>query len=198
MEPLYEAVIGIGTSTGGPKALQRVLADLPANLSAPVLIVQHMPAGFTQSLAKRLNQTAHIYVKEAAHGEIIEHNTAYIAPGDYHMKISAAGKKHTIKLNKEKHRFGQRPSVDVLFESMAYLQHVHKIAAVLTGMGADGAEGIRLLKKFNVDATVIAESEQTSVVYGMPKAAMGTNLVNHCAPIQQIGGMINRLVKVRS
>lgn len=193
MKSIPDTIVGIGASTGGPKALQRVLTDLPEDFPASVLIVQHMPAGFTESLARRLDLAARIHVKEAVHGEVIEQNTAYIAPGSYHMKVKHTGISYTIELTKEKQRYGQRPSVDVLFESMASLQYVHKIVAVLTGMGVDGAEGIRLLKQYNHDAAVIAESEQTSVVYGMPKAAMETGH-SHSAPLYEIGGIIRTLV----
>ncbi|HLS07654.1 CheB methylesterase domain-containing protein [Lentibacillus sp.] len=197
MKRTPDTIVGIGASTGGPKALKQVLADLPDDFSAAILIVQHMPAGFTRSLAKRLDQAVNIRVKEATHGEIIEHHTAYLAPGDYHMKVENPGGNYTIQLTKEKQIHGQRPSVDVLFESMAYLQDVHKIVVVLTGMGADGAEGLKFLKTYHKDAAVIAESEQTSVVYGMPKAAVETSLVNQSAPVQKIGSMINTLVTMR-
>ncbi|MFD1360358.1 CheB methylesterase domain-containing protein [Lentibacillus salinarum] len=190
----FNTIVGIGASTGGPKALQRVLTDLPEDFPAPVLIVQHMPPGFTKSLAKRLNQVAGIHVKEAIHGEVIEPGTAYIAPGDYHMKANHSRTKYYIGLTREKERSGQRPSVDALFESIAHFQ-LHKIVAVLTGMGRDGADGIRLLKYYDCVVDVIAESEQTCVVYGMPKAAMETNDVNHCAPLQQIGVLLQRLVE---
>lgn len=187
-------VVAIGTSTGGPRALQRVLCDLPKQLAAPILIVQHMPAGFTKSLADRLNSIASIRVKEAAHGEIIKDGTVYIAPGNFHMKIQKNGTAIAIELTKEHETNGHRPSVDILFESVSKLEKLNKIAVVLTGMGNDGAEGIKILKRQDPCANVIAESEETAIVYGMPKSAVKTNLVNYVKPLNQVGETITSLV----
>ena len=128
--------IVIGTSTGGPRALQKVLTALPADIRAPILIVQHMPPGFTKSLAERLNLLSNIDVKEAEHGEIVRNGTAYIAPGGFHMEVKRIGESYSIVLNQEEpHRSGHRPSVDVLFESVAKLSTIEKIAVIMTGMG---------------------------------------------------------------
>ncbi|GAB4072544.1 hypothetical protein GCM10028778_03620 [Barrientosiimonas marina] len=193
----FNTIAGIGASTGGPKALECVLAELPGDFAAPVLIAQHMPPGFTASLAARFDQTVAIRVKEATQREIIEPATAYIAPGDYHMTVKQSGTDYSIELTRDAKRHGQRPSVDVLFESLARLQHVRKMCAVLTGMGRDGSEGIKALKMQDQQAVIVAESELTSVVYGMPKAAMDTRLVTYSVPIQQIGGLIHHLARPR-
>lgn len=180
-------LIAIGTSTGGPRALQQVLCDLPGIGMPPIVIVQHMPPGFTLSLAKRLNGLANIHVKEAEHGEKLKRNTAYIAPGDFHMTIRQLGTSMFIELTKDAPLKGHRPSVDYLFQSIAELKQINKIAVVLTGMGNDGAAGITQMKRMDRETIVIAESKESAVIYGMPKAAAQTNLVNEMVLLQQIG-----------
>ncbi|MGG4169802.1 chemotaxis response regulator protein-glutamate methylesterase [Rossellomorea vietnamensis] len=176
-------VILIGTSTGGPRALQNVLTGLPCQLDAPIVIVQHMPPGFTRSLANRLDGQASINVKEAEHGEILTKGTAYIAPGGVHTKVVETGGQLTIQLSKEEPRNGHRPSVDILFESASLLRHYAKIAVVLTGMGADGSQGLIKLKEQG-EVKAIAESRETCIVFGMPKSAIATQLVDR---VEQIG-----------
>lgn len=183
-------VVLIGTSTGGPRALQEVITKLPKNIQAPVLIVQHMPAGFTKSLATRLDQISNIHVKEAENGDILHNGTAYIAPGGYHMKLKKMATGYAILLdNVEPPRVGHRPSVDVMFEDASQFTDFDKIAVVMTGMGYDGSKGlIELKKKGNVVA--IAESADTCIVYGMPKAAVETQLVDEVADVDDIAQMI--------
>ncbi|MGP4107003.1 protein-glutamate methylesterase/protein-glutamine glutaminase [Virgibacillus sp. L01] len=188
------SIVAIGASTGGPKALQRILEDLQSDFAAPILIVQHMPAGFTKSLAERLDKLADIRVKEASHGEFINNKTAYIAPGNYHIKLKTLGTEHTIILTKEPPRNGHRPAVDVLFESLAEVERVNKISAVLTGMGSDGSRGINLLKELDPESVIIAEAEESSVVYGMPKAAVKTSHVNQIVHLHKVGDTITKLV----
>ncbi|WP_404452641.1 chemotaxis response regulator protein-glutamate methylesterase [Virgibacillus necropolis] len=188
-------LIAIGTSTGGPRALQRVLTDLPDDFTTPIVIVQHMPAGFTKSLADRLNTLTKIHIKEASHGEIIQKSTVYIAPGNFHLKVRKMGTSFAIELSKEPERNGHRPSVDVLFESLADVPNVNKIAVVLTGMGSDGSKGLTYLKRKDSGTTVIAEKEESSIVYGMPKAAVKTNTVNHIVHLHHVGETITNLVK---
>lgn len=189
-----QSIVAIGTSTGGPRALQQIITRLPKNIKAPVFIVQHMPAGFTKSLAERLNQKSQVTVKEAIHGEIVKNGTVYIAPGDLHMKLKSIGTSVAIELTKEKAVNGHRPSVDVLFTSLANVKHVNKLAVVLTGMGSDGSNGIKALKAGDKDAVVIAESEESAVVYGMPKAAVRTNLVTKEVVLSDISGFITKLL----
>lgn len=180
----------IGTSTGGPRALQEVITKLPKDMQAPVLIVQHMPAGFTKSLAERLNQLAEIEVKEAENGDIIRNGHAYIAPGGYHMKIHKIGSTYSILLDKEEApRAGHRPAVDVLFENNSHYNDFDKIAVIMTGMGSDGSKGLMQLKK-NGNVVAIAESADSCIVYGMPKAAVETKLVNEVVDLENIAKAI--------
>lgn len=180
----------IGTSTGGPRALQEVITNLPKEIKAPILIVQHMPAGFTKSLAVRLNQLSEIEVKEAEEGDILRDGHAYIAPGGYHMKIRKTGNAYSIVLDDQMPpRGGHRPSVDVLFENISEFNNFDKIAVIMTGMGADGSKGlVQLKQRGNVIA--IAESSNTSIVYGMPKAAVETQLVNEVVDLDKIATTI--------
>ncbi|WP_064093917.1 protein-glutamate methylesterase/protein-glutamine glutaminase [Rossellomorea aquimaris] len=183
-------VILIGTSTGGPRALQQVLTKFPKNLDAPVVVVQHMPPGFTKSLADRLNGLSGILVKEAEQGEILQKGTAYIAPGGFHTKIVEIGKNLAIQLTKEEApRNGHRPSVDVLFESISEVNHYNKIAVIMTGMGSDGSKGLVKLKELGV-VKAIAESKETCIVFGMPKSAIATNLVDNVEDIENIAQSI--------
>lgn len=189
-----ETIVTIGTSTGGPRALQQVLMALPADFPAPILIVQHMPPNFTKSLADRLNTLTNIQVKEAVHGEVIQKGVAYIAPGDYHMKVRKVGTSLAIELTKEAPRNRHRPAVDVLFDSISYLKQMNKISVILTGMGKDGAKGIKQIKKMDKEAIIIAESEESSIVYGMPAAAIATECVNKIVHLNKVGETLNRLV----
>ncbi len=182
-------ILCIGTSTGGPRALQYVLTKLPGNFTAPILIVQHMPAGFTQSLAKRLNSICEIEVKEAENGEILKKGVAYIAPGGWHMKIKEVGTSLAIRLDQSEIRNGHRPSVDVMFESVSRLKDYSKVAVIMTGMGSDGAKGLIQLKNGG-NTKAIAESEKTSVVFGMPKVAIETKQVDEVANVDEIAEVI--------
>ncbi|MGB9792048.1 MAG: protein-glutamate methylesterase/protein-glutamine glutaminase [Thermacetogeniaceae bacterium] len=184
----------IGTSTGGPQALQAVLPKLPKNIPAAILIVQHMPAGFTKSLANRLDQISEIYVKEAEDGEPAVDGTAYIAPGDYHMVIEPSQDKELLlRLTKEEPVNGHRPSVDVLMKSAAKIDGCELIGVIMTGMGYDGREGVRALKEKG--AKVIAQDASTSVVFGMPKAIIEAKLADYIVPLPLIGHEIRRLVE---
>ena len=182
----------IGTSTGGPRALQEVITRLPEDIPAPILIVQHMPAGFTKSLANRLDHLSKITVKEAEQGDLLQDGVAYIAPGGFHMRIRKIGMSYGIELdNLEPPRGGHRPSVDVLFEDNSNYNDFDKIAVIMTGMGSDGTKGLKALKsKGNVIA--IAESANTSVVYGMPKSAYATGLVDEVVDVDDIATIIMR------
>lgn len=183
-------IVLIGTSTGGPRALQEVITKIPKNIQAPILIVQHMPAGFTKSLANRLNQLSEITVKEAEQGDILHNGIAYIAPGGYHLKLRKVGTSFGIVIDdKEPPRTGHRPSVDVMFEDVSKYNDFDKIAVIMTGMGYDGAAGLKQLKK-NGNVMAIAESADTCIVYGMPKAAVETQLVDEVADVDDIAQSI--------
>lgn len=183
-------IVLIGTSTGGPRALQEVLSKLPKSIKAPILIVQHMPAGFTKSLAERLNQQSQITVKEAEHGDQLQDGTAYVAPGGYHMNLQKIGVNFEITLNQnEPPRSGHRPAVDVMFESVSRIKDFDKIAVIMTGMGYDGSKGLIELKQ-NGNVIAIAESAETCIVYGMPKAAVETQLVDEVVDVDDIAQAI--------
>lgn len=180
----------IGTSTGGPRALQEVITKIPATIQAPILIVQHMPAGFTKSLATRLNQLSQVTVKEAEQGDILQNGVAYIAPGGFHLKLKKVGMSYAIMLDQhEPPRSGHRPSVDVMFEDASQYNDFDKIAVIMTGMGYDGSKGLVALKQ-NGNVMAIAESADTCIVYGMPKAAVETQLVDEVADVDDIAQSI--------
>lgn len=162
-------LILIGASTGGTQAIEAVLTRLPAD-SPPILIVQHMPAGFTAAFANRLDSVCAVQVLEAKGGEVLKRGTAYIAPGDFHMMVEAVGLELRTIVRTGPPVHYQRPAVDVLFHSATRLKNTPIVAALLTGMGADGADGMVALRK--AGATTIAEDEQSCVVFGMPKEAI--------------------------
>jgi two-component system, chemotaxis family, protein-glutamate methylesterase/glutaminase len=183
-------IVCIGTSTGGPKALQKVLSNIPKDICSPILIVQHMPPGFTQSLANRLNQLTKINVKEAEDDEILCDGFAYIAPGGYHMEVVPV--KHgqlKIRLDDSPPVRGHKPAVDSLFLSVAQLQSINKVAVVMTGMGTDGAMGVKSLKEYPF-THIIAESQDSAIIYGMPKSAIETNKVDHIVHLDEIAKSI--------
>ncbi|RUL55786.1 protein-glutamate methylesterase/protein-glutamine glutaminase [Lysinibacillus antri] len=183
-------IVLIGTSTGGPRALQEVITKLPKTIKAPILIVQHMPAGFTKSLADRLNQLSKIDVKEAEHGDILQDGKAYIAPGGSHLKIKKVNMNFQVVLDQtEPPRSGHRPAVDVLFENVSTFNDFDKIAVIMTGMGYDGSKGLKNLKE-NGNVIAIAESADTCIVYGMPKAAVETQLVDEVVDVDDIAQTI--------
>ncbi|MCS5502169.1 chemotaxis response regulator protein-glutamate methylesterase [Lysinibacillus sp. A4] len=183
-------IVLIGTSTGGPRALQEVVTKIPKSIQAPILIVQHMPAGFTKSLANRLDQLSEISVKEAEQGDILQNGVAYIAPGGYHLKLRKVGTTFGIVLdNQEAPRSGHRPSVDVMFEDVSQYKDFDKVAVIMTGMGHDGSNGLKALKHTG-NVIAIAESAETCIVYGMPKAAVETQLVDEVADVDDIAQTI--------
>lgn len=188
-------VIAVGTSTGGPRALQHVLTKFPATIDAPILVVQHMPKGFTKSLATRLDSLSHIRVKEAEDGEIIQKGTAYIAPGGKHLYVKRVGTSLAIHLDEAAPRNGHRPSVDVMLESLSALTDYEKVAVIMTGMGSDGTAGLKQLKASG-KTFVIAESAESSVVFGMPKSAIAANIVDEIVHVDDIAGAVMKRVKV--
>lgn len=190
----HQSIVAIGTSTGGPKALLTVLKDIPKDFNAPIVIVQHMPPGFTKSLAERLDHNCHLHVKEAEDGDMLQSGTVYIAPGDSHMEVKSTQSNLKIELTKAPKRNGHRPSVDVLFESLSLISHLNKLAVVLTGMGNDGAHGVQQLKKSDQHTIIIAENKESSVVYGMPKAAKLTNCVDYIVHLQEVCSTVIKIV----
>ncbi|MCG7334032.1 chemotaxis response regulator protein-glutamate methylesterase [Sporosarcina sp. ACRSM] len=185
----------IGTSTGGPRALQEVLTQLPESIGVPILVVQHMPPGFTKSLADRLNSLCSIQVKEAEHGELLGNGTAYIAPGGKHLKMVKKGVSYYAQLDDlESPRMGHRPSVDVLLESAATCADVNYVTVIMTGMGNDGTRGMEVLRRKGRTVT-IAESANTSIVYGMPKAIKEAGFADRIVDLQDIPDSILEMIK---
>lgn len=189
-------IIAIGTSTGGPRALQEVIANLSGKIKAPILVVQHMPKGFTKSLADRLNSMSELFVKEAEHNELLTNGTVYIAPGDRHLKIiSVSRNRYKILLDDGENVTGHKPSVDAMFYSISEESIDNITAIIMTGMGADGAKGMDLLKKQKKSYN-IAEDESTCVVFGMPKSAIATGKVDKVIPLNRIANEVNKLMGV--
>lgn len=184
-----EKLVVIGTSTGGPQALQNVITRLPGNLPCGVVIVQHMPAGFTKALADRLNTISEIAVKEAEDGDSIRPGQVYIAPGNYHLRIRNGTQ---IVLGQDPPVGNHRPAVNVMFSSVASLGR-KLVAVIMTGMGCDGCEGMREIKE--AGGYSIAQDEPTCVVYGMPKAVVDAGLADEIKPVQNIAQAIVEAVK---
>jgi len=185
-------IVLIGVSTGGPPALQTILAALPPTFPVPILIVQHMPVGFTASLAERLNRVCRITVKEAQDGEAPLPGTVYIAPGGMHLKLRRSGDDLLLRLDRAPEDTLHKPSVDVLFNSAAETCGGKTVAFILTGMGRDGAEGARTLKK--VGGRIVVESESTAVVFGMPKAVQESISVDGSVPLSQVADTMLRMI----
>ena len=188
-------VVAIASSTGGPKALQKLIPLLPSDLSAPVLIVQHMPAGFTEALAERLDTLSELSVKEAQEGDVLLPGNAYLARGGKHMNVVKSGAKHVIHYTDEPHREGVRPCANYMYESLADCGYDEVICAVLTGMGADGTAGIKNLKE-KKKVTVFAQNEETCAVYGMPRSIVLSGLTDNGLTLEQIAQEIIRNVGV--
>jgi two-component system chemotaxis response regulator CheB len=189
------AIVTIGISTGGPNALARMMPMLPGDLGVPVVIVQHMPPVFTQSLANSLNAKCALTVKEAQDGEPLLANTAYIAPGGKQMKLAASadGTNRLIRITNDPPENSCRPSVDYLFRSVADYYVGRTTAVIMTGMGSDGTKGLQLLKQKG--ALVIGQNEESCVVYGMPKAPAELGLTDMVVPLDKIAAEIVKTVK---
>ncbi|NLH97501.1 MAG: chemotaxis response regulator protein-glutamate methylesterase [Clostridiaceae bacterium] len=191
-----KALIAIGTSTGGPRALQEVLPYIPEDIPAAILIVQHMPPGFTKSLAERLDSLSGMTVKEGDDNEIICPGYVYLAPGDFHMEVvKDQDGKLRIKLNKKDPDRGHRPSVNVLMKSIARTGFPNVIGVIMTGMGNDGKEGAISIKEKN-RGVIICQDEMSCVVYGMPKAVVNTGMADAVVPLKEIAGMIVKYLGV--
>jgi two-component system, chemotaxis family, protein-glutamate methylesterase/glutaminase len=192
---LKPAIVAIGISTGGPKALVEVISNLDANLKVPVIIVQHMPPIFTKALADSLNQKTELNVKEGASGDIIEAGNIYIAPGGKQMKIKNDDENSIKKLlvTDDPPENFCKPAVDYLFRSVASVYGKKSLGIIMTGMGRDGVVGIRLMKRHS--AGIIAQNRETSVVFGMPAEAIKSGCVDYIASLHEIAPEINRICR---
>ncbi|ADL51435.1 CheB methylesterase [Clostridium cellulovorans 743B] len=175
-----DAVV-IGASTGGPKALNTIIPNLPSDLGMPVFVVQHMPVGMTKDFANRLNLNSKIKVVEAKDFEVIEKNTVYIAPGGYHMEVENDNRIH---LNSDPAIWGVRPAADKLFISASNVYKGKLLGIVLTGMGRDGAEGIVKIKENG--GITLSQDKDSCTIYGMPKAAFETGKVDKVIPLASV------------
>ena len=194
-------LVAIGTSTGGPQALQQVITRLPGNLPCGVVVVQHMPAGFTKqhmpagftkALADRLDTISQVSVKEAEDGDIIQPGHVYIAPGSHHLRVREEGSSRRIVLGQDPPVGNHRPAVNVMYDSVAPIGK-NLVAVIMTGMGCDGCEGMKKIKA--AGGYSIAQDEPTCVVYGMPKAVVDAGLADEIKPIQSIAQAIVEAVK---
>lgn len=183
-----ESIVAIGTSTGGPRALQEIITKLPGNLPCGVVVVQHMPPGFTKSLAERLNSLSSLTVKEAEQNDLIRPGVAFVAPGDYHMTVESEGNRKVVKLSQKPQIGGHRPAVDPMMESVAKVYGDRAVGVILTGMGHDGAQGMKAIKQKG--GYTVAEDQSTSVVFGMPKAAIELGVIDKVLPLPAIASEI--------
>ncbi|KPP96463.1 MAG: chemotaxis signal relay system protein-glutamate methylesterase CheB [Bacteroidetes bacterium HLUCCA01] len=185
-------LIAIGASTGGTRAIETVLTQLPPNLPG-IVMVQHMPPVFTTSFANRLNQICRLEVREAKDRELVEPGVALLAPGNYHMVVEKSGASYYVRLKQGPPVHYQRPSVDVLFDSVAEAAGINALGVIMTGMGADGARGMLAMR--DKGSHTIAQDEATSVVFGMPKEAINLGAAVEIAPL---GGIAQSIIKAAS
>ncbi|MBF0120860.1 MAG: chemotaxis response regulator protein-glutamate methylesterase [Desulfobacterales bacterium] len=188
-------IVAIGISTGGPNALAKMMPMIPGDIGVPILIVQHMPPVFTQSLAKSLSTKCKVLVKEAVDGEILAPNVAFIAPGGKQMKIVASsdGKNRIIRITDDPPENSCKPSADYLFRSVANYYVGRATGVIMTGMGSDGLNGLKLMNRNG--AFIIAQDEATCTVFGMPKEPIEAGIVNVVSPLDQIAIEIIKTVK---
>lgn len=187
------AVVAIGASTGGPKAVQDVLTMLPSDFPAGILVVQHMPMSFTGPYAERLNNICGMEVREAKNGDVIKPATVLVAPGGLQTRLKRRGAIEVgLDMNDEPPDAVYKPCVDISFRTVAQCFPSRSIGVIMTGMGSDGREGVRAIK--NAGGRAIAQNEETSVVYGMPKAVVDDGLVDKVVPLPEIAGEILNMV----
>jgi Chemotaxis response regulator containing a CheY-like receiver domain and a methylesterase domain len=177
-------LVAIGTSTGGPVALQTILTQLPAHFPYPILLIQHMPSTFTTAFAARLNSLCKISVKEAADGDVLKPGCAYLAPGGKQMLVEGRGTGARLRIIDGNDKVNYKPCVDITFASLAKSHGEKVLAIVLTGMGADGRDGARLLK--DQGATIWAQDEASCVVYGMPQAVAKAGISSESLPLDRV------------
>jgi two-component system chemotaxis response regulator CheB len=185
-------IVAIGTSTGGPNALAELMPHIPRDFPVPIVIVQHMPAIFTRMLAERLASRAVIPIEEGASGVVLSSAHAWIAPGDFHMKVLRTGLRCSLTLNQAAPENSCRPAVDVLFRSVAKAYGPNVLGVVMTGMGSDGARGAREIRE--AGGSIIIQDEPSSVIWGMPGLVHASGLDDASYPLDQLAGEITRRV----
>lgn len=190
LKDISEKVVAIGTSTGGPSALINVFKKFPDKFPSPVLVVQHMPEGFTAAFSKRLNDSSRLTVKEAEDGDDVLPGHGYVAPGHSHMALVKRGDKYKIRVFKSEKVSGHMPSIDVLFNSVAEFAGERSVGVIMTGMGRDGADGLLNIRKNG--GHTIAQNEETSVVYGMNRVAVEIGAVDEIVGLGTISDQIIR------
>lgn len=181
-------LVAIGTSTGGPVALQEILTKLPANFPLPILLVQHMPAAFTPAFAHRLDQLCEIEIKEAENGDVLNPGVAYLAPGGKQLQVGVRGSQFVITITESDAKLTYKPSVDITFSSLAKSAKNGVLAIILTGMGSDGCEGAKKLKK--AGSTIWSQDEASSVVYGMPAAVFDAGVSDKVLDLKEFSSHI--------
>ncbi len=184
-----DKLVIIGSSTGGPKALEGVFASIPANLPAGIVVVQHMPKGFTNSFAERLDRLFPFPVKEASDGDLVENGKVLLAPGDYHLTITS---ERRVKLNQDERVMFLRPAIDVTMENLPQVYGNKIVGVILTGMGRDGARGMARIK--GAGGVTIAQDRSTSTIYSMPRVVAEEGNADYILPLDQIGRVITELV----
>lgn len=189
-------IVAVASSTGGPRALQTLISSLPGDLGVPVLIVQHMPPGFTEALAKRLDTISPLKVVEAADGELVEPNKVYLARGGRHMNVTNRHGNHVIHYSDEPNREGVKPCANYMYESLMDCTYAEVVCVVLTGMGADGTQGIgNLIRRKKV--YVIAQNAESCAVFGMPGSAIKAGIVDKELTLNLIANEITMKVRQR-
>ncbi len=186
-------LIAIGISTGGPNALRSVFKMIDPHLKQPILVVQHMPKGFTKAFAESLDKICPLSVKEAEDGDKIENGHVYIAPGDYHIVVEERFSGNVIRLSQEALRNGHRPSADVMFESVAKIYKNHALGVIMTGMGRDGAAQLAEMRKEG--AWTLGQDEESCIVYGMPRAGWEMGAVQKQVPLMKMADAISSLAR---
>jgi len=182
-------IVAIGTSTGGPRAIQEILPRIPKDFPVPIVIAQHMPPNFTGPFAERLNQLSQITVKEAVEGEALRPGVALVAPGRGHMRLlRPRGLETVVNISESRDEFIYRPSVDYLMQSVADLFPGRALGVILTGMGSDGVKGLTALKK--TGGRIFAQNEESCVVYGMPRAVVDAGIADKILSIEEMAGEI--------
>jgi two-component system chemotaxis response regulator CheB len=186
-------LVGIACSTGGPPAIQTILKGLPAQFPVPILISQHMPAGFTALFAERLNKYTELNVQEAKDGQSLVHNNVYIAPGGNHLSVEKSGARFVARILGRPADSRYDPSANILFETIAEVAEERSIGAILTGMGDDGKIGLIKIKEKG--GIALAESEQTAIIFGMPQEAIQAGVVDYVLPLHEFAGALASLCR---